>query len=435
MSKHRDYLRKRPTYGDMINEIEIKQPRIKFPDRRATFLRNTHYLSQFDGDQSFINLEEQENNIAKEQIIQQELRRISRTLNTTHTGLLADASSPKVTASLPSDYDTADELQDIQQEQSSRELMARAKQANASEKNRLNLLQLSRQETSDMEQFQTPRENTNNFTSEPKVQEILSKVQKRFRQKGPEVTAMLGNAGSGLLSLAGTAGSGALSLAGTVGSGALNVAKVAGPIALDVAGAVGSGALNIARVAGPIVLDTVMIGSDNFMHNLSLATRDLLEISDSSVRLFLYSAKPTFRMIANALHEGMYLYQNVQRNYQRTLPPSDYSYSLGGGSSSSSSSIPISYTPFSTPPRAQQSHGTGYESYNTVDEWLRHYSTKGGLFDQLTKRNGYEQLFGIVNASGYYTKDAGKQLRQKIGHLKKEEIAELILMLDGKRVY
>ena len=45
MNKYKTSLRKRPQYGQMINEVEIDQPKIKLPDRRATFLRNTHYLS------------------------------------------------------------------------------------------------------------------------------------------------------------------------------------------------------------------------------------------------------------------------------------------------------------------------------------------------------------------------------------------------------
>ena len=53
------YLRKRPQYDQMIDYIELKQPKIKYPNRDAQFLRNSPYLSQFDGDQSFINLEEQ----------------------------------------------------------------------------------------------------------------------------------------------------------------------------------------------------------------------------------------------------------------------------------------------------------------------------------------------------------------------------------------
>ena len=45
MKKYKAYLRKRPQYGEMINEIELNPPKVKYPDRTATFMRNTHYLS------------------------------------------------------------------------------------------------------------------------------------------------------------------------------------------------------------------------------------------------------------------------------------------------------------------------------------------------------------------------------------------------------
>jgi len=35
------YLRKRPQYDEMIDEIEFKQPKIKYPNRVAQFMRNT----------------------------------------------------------------------------------------------------------------------------------------------------------------------------------------------------------------------------------------------------------------------------------------------------------------------------------------------------------------------------------------------------------
>ena len=38
----------------MIVEIELKQPKLKYPNRVAQLMRNSPYLSQFDGDQSFI---------------------------------------------------------------------------------------------------------------------------------------------------------------------------------------------------------------------------------------------------------------------------------------------------------------------------------------------------------------------------------------------
>jgi hypothetical protein len=75
-------LRKRPTYNEVIDYLENDQPKIKYPDRRATFLRNSPYLSQFDGD-SWIDLEEQENNINKEKLKEMEVQKISRETQTT----------------------------------------------------------------------------------------------------------------------------------------------------------------------------------------------------------------------------------------------------------------------------------------------------------------------------------------------------------------
>ena len=38
-----DQLHKKPTFDQLINYID-HQPKIKYPDRRATFLRNSHIL-------------------------------------------------------------------------------------------------------------------------------------------------------------------------------------------------------------------------------------------------------------------------------------------------------------------------------------------------------------------------------------------------------
>jgi len=57
-------LRKTPTFNELINYLEIEQPKIRFPDRTATFLRNSHYLSQFDGD--LLDVEEQQTKFTKE---------------------------------------------------------------------------------------------------------------------------------------------------------------------------------------------------------------------------------------------------------------------------------------------------------------------------------------------------------------------------------
>ena len=74
-------LRKKPTYNELVNYIEEDIP-IKYPDRTATFLRNSHYLSQFDGD-TFIDLEEQEKNIEKEKFKEAEVKKIAAETQTT----------------------------------------------------------------------------------------------------------------------------------------------------------------------------------------------------------------------------------------------------------------------------------------------------------------------------------------------------------------
>jgi len=43
-------LRERPTYLELIDYIENNNDKIKLPDRRATFLRKSFYLSQLDGE-------------------------------------------------------------------------------------------------------------------------------------------------------------------------------------------------------------------------------------------------------------------------------------------------------------------------------------------------------------------------------------------------
>ena len=71
-----DFLHKRPHFDELVNYIEYKQPHLKYTNRIATFLRNSPYLSQFDGD-SWIDLEEQENNILKEKLIENALTQIA----------------------------------------------------------------------------------------------------------------------------------------------------------------------------------------------------------------------------------------------------------------------------------------------------------------------------------------------------------------------
>ena len=43
-------LRKRPTYDELVDFIETDPERIHYPDRRATDLRESPYLTQLDGE-------------------------------------------------------------------------------------------------------------------------------------------------------------------------------------------------------------------------------------------------------------------------------------------------------------------------------------------------------------------------------------------------
>ena len=69
-------LRKRPTYNELIDYLENDQPIIKYPDRTATFLRNSPYLSKYD-DPSMLDLEEQENQMEREKMREAEVKKNS----------------------------------------------------------------------------------------------------------------------------------------------------------------------------------------------------------------------------------------------------------------------------------------------------------------------------------------------------------------------
>ena len=107
-------LRKRPTYNEVVNYLENEQPKIKYPDRRATFLRNSPYLSQFDGD-SWIDLEEQEQDINKEKLKQLQVRELAASRGQTNR-----VQRNSIASGVPSEgYDSAvmDFMGNIEQDQ------------------------------------------------------------------------------------------------------------------------------------------------------------------------------------------------------------------------------------------------------------------------------------------------------------------------------
>ena len=82
-------LRKKPTFNELINYLQNDQPKIRYPDRTATLLRNSHYLSQFDG--NLFDLEEQQKNITKAQLRETEIRNIVSNTQGTASLLRSDA--------------------------------------------------------------------------------------------------------------------------------------------------------------------------------------------------------------------------------------------------------------------------------------------------------------------------------------------------------
>ena len=141
MNKYKTYLRKRPHYGDMINEIELNPPKIKYPDRTATFLRNTHYMSRFDGDLGFIDLEDQESKMAKERQLQEDARNAAKETKGTHLEVQANSgrTTPLIASSFPSEPDSDSDIGEIDREEQLRRLQEAARKYRMSNRSRKNL--------------------------------------------------------------------------------------------------------------------------------------------------------------------------------------------------------------------------------------------------------------------------------------------------------
>ena len=83
MSNYKAYLRKQPTYDEITGYIHFGQDRITYPDRSATFMRDSPYLGIYD-DLTLHDLEEQEQKIEKEKMRETQIRRIARDEGITH---------------------------------------------------------------------------------------------------------------------------------------------------------------------------------------------------------------------------------------------------------------------------------------------------------------------------------------------------------------
>ena len=178
------YLRKRPNYDEMIDNIVYENPKLKYPNRLATLFRNSPYGSQFDGDNSFINLEEQENNIMKERIILETLKQMSSNQGLTHTATQARyAASERSSYPPPSNYEDFDDaVSDFtgmaDEELERRELEKRAKYAAMAERVNKDLEEHIKATAKGLVDYETE-----SVTSEPK--QIFEEIYQHLRSVDP----------------------------------------------------------------------------------------------------------------------------------------------------------------------------------------------------------------------------------------------------------
>jgi len=85
ISFQKSTMQKRPTFEELLNDTVLNpKDKIALPNRQATQLRNTQYLSMWD-DPTFLDLDEQAKNITINQIHNNELKTIIQ--SSTHTTL------------------------------------------------------------------------------------------------------------------------------------------------------------------------------------------------------------------------------------------------------------------------------------------------------------------------------------------------------------
>ena len=88
-------MHQRSSYDELLDSIIHPKDKIDLPDRRATQLRKLQQLSMFD-DTSFLDLNDEQENIAKEQTQQLNLNRIINSTNTSAAAVKATQAKPSL---------------------------------------------------------------------------------------------------------------------------------------------------------------------------------------------------------------------------------------------------------------------------------------------------------------------------------------------------
>ena len=417
MSNYKAYLRKQPTYDEITGYIHFGQDRITYPDRSATFMRDSPYLGIYDGI-TFRELEDQEQKIETEKLKEAQIRRVAGEQGITH--VVPEKQPPKPTISAL-DAGGGDS-------QSS---------SWTSAPSTMSIFEGVRRKFS----TKTPDPNTQAIALgddiERERQEIQSQTDQqrsKIKEQALSVLSKTGDAvkstAGALVKVAGVAGT----VGSTVGSGALNVAGAVGS-------AVGSAVTNLAR-------DNIEAVQFLYENNREPAIQIAKTIANfvaskakSDITHLFEIQKLNFANLKKALEESRKMYQESMNQPQagsafsalegprtKYLTAADYNYSVGGTSSSSSAQP----TPSGPPTSFAPSHATEMKKFNSIKEWTDHSRLKGFYMDQLQMRPGWAQFMGLVDSDGFHVPDAGKKLRAKLGKTSVEDLAKTLLWLDGK---
>ena len=89
---NKDGLRQKPSYNQLIDEIATDQ-KIKLPDRRAKFMRDSPYLSFLDNE-TYLEMEDQQNKLNAQQQAQQTIQQVASSSGQTAAVLRSQVTNP-----------------------------------------------------------------------------------------------------------------------------------------------------------------------------------------------------------------------------------------------------------------------------------------------------------------------------------------------------
>ena len=108
-------LRERPNYEDIVNYLATEKPKKDYPDRKATILRNSPYMTMLDGENG-MDLTDFENRLEKDKLREILIRENSRSTGESLAASRASASvgrdTPPLHPASDSDEGVAGEMQD-----------------------------------------------------------------------------------------------------------------------------------------------------------------------------------------------------------------------------------------------------------------------------------------------------------------------------------